>query len=257
MSRFANLEFEPENRLKKANQEEPVDDRRYFRLGEELHRQARFEEALRSYSRSLEYNPNLVEAWVGQVRMLIELGEHKEARMWADKALEVHRDHADLLSAKAVAFAREGERQKALEFSDAALIQKGNSAYVWMARGEVLMGGDGRGSEHCFEKAQAASHRDWFVHLGIGRILHYWGKLTLAILWVQRATEADPAQPFAWQVLGDCQAALDLPGQAEMSYIRALELDRANAAAQHGLTRLRNRGAYSRIREWFRSLFRG
>ena len=30
----------------------------------------------------------LTAAWTGQVRMLIELGEFREAKLWADKALE-------------------------------------------------------------------------------------------------------------------------------------------------------------------------
>jgi len=49
---------------------------------------ATFEPALRFYSKVLEYNPGTLAAWTAQVRMLIELGEFREAKLWANKALE-------------------------------------------------------------------------------------------------------------------------------------------------------------------------
>ena len=47
-----------------------------------------FELALRAFCKVLEFNPQNAAAWTGQVRMLIELGEYREAKLWADKALE-------------------------------------------------------------------------------------------------------------------------------------------------------------------------
>jgi Flp pilus assembly protein TadD len=44
--------------------------------------------------------------WTGQVRMLIELKEFHEAKLWADKALEKFPNEPELLAAKAVALAR-------------------------------------------------------------------------------------------------------------------------------------------------------
>src|SRR5207249_4777794 len=80
---------------------------------------------LRYWSRALEFDPNVQTGWVGQVRMLIELGELEEARLWADKGLDVHRDDAELLAANAIATARLGDAAKALGFCDLALKKKG------------------------------------------------------------------------------------------------------------------------------------
>jgi len=63
--------------------------------------QGDFEHALRAYARVLEYNSQNPAAWTGQVRMLIELGEFHEAKVWADKALERFAHEPELLAAKA------------------------------------------------------------------------------------------------------------------------------------------------------------
>jgi tetratricopeptide (TPR) repeat protein len=57
------------------------------------------EEALRFYSRAVELDRTMVSGWVGQVQMLIALAEYPEAELWARKALELFRNHADLLAA--------------------------------------------------------------------------------------------------------------------------------------------------------------
>ena len=39
--------------------------------------------ALQLYTRALGQNRAVIPAWVGQVQMLVELGEYHEARLWA------------------------------------------------------------------------------------------------------------------------------------------------------------------------------
>jgi hypothetical protein len=45
------------------------------------------------------------------VQMLVMLGEHREARLWADKALELFSNNGELLAAKAQACARLSDRR--------------------------------------------------------------------------------------------------------------------------------------------------
>ena len=75
-----------------------------------------------------------VPAWVGQVQMLVELGELHEADLWADKALELFRDNGELPSAKAVARARLGRAADALQCSDAGLRAPENAEPVYGGR---------------------------------------------------------------------------------------------------------------------------
>src|SRR6266542_2665285 len=101
MSRFDNLEFNeqsgdrPEGSLK--------DESSYLQDAHDAFRQGQFELALRAYAKVLEFNPDNAGAWSGQVRMLIELGEFEDAKVWADKALERFPQDPELLAAKAVA----------------------------------------------------------------------------------------------------------------------------------------------------------
>jgi len=258
MSRFANLEFEDG----KQRQDEMLppgevrDERHYLKLADENFRSARFRPALQYYSRALEYNVNVVDGWFGQVRMLIELGDYKEARLWADKALEIFRNHSSLLAAKAVAFAREGDGVKAQQFSDAALSQKGHNSYVWMARGEVLLATKQPNDEWCFSKARAfAPGKDWFLLLDIARSCYFYRSAAKALNYARQALELQGTSVFAWCVLADCQMALGLTSAAEQSYGQALSFDRSCQWASAELEKIRNRGVCTRLADAVRHFF--
>src|SRR4051812_3448061 len=115
MSRFVNLEFGGESEDRSTEQSSRTKDEAYY-SGEAraAFESGNFEPGLRLYSKVLEFNPNNTEAWTGQVRMLIELGEFREAKLWADKALERFPHEPELLAAKAVALGRSGDLQGAL-----------------------------------------------------------------------------------------------------------------------------------------------
>ena len=105
MSRFVNLEFGDEHEDHSRDQPAgPVKGEAHY-LAEAIaaFENGEFEPALRRYSKVLEFNPQNAAAWTGQVRMLIELGEPREAKLWADKALEKFPHEPELLAAKAVA----------------------------------------------------------------------------------------------------------------------------------------------------------
>ena len=258
MGRFSNLEFDGREPLR----EEPVasgeirDDQYYLRMADQEFRRARFEKALRFYSRSLEYNANVHAAWVGQVQMLLELGEYKEARLWADKALELHRDSGDILSAKVVACARTGDRQKAVEFSDAAIAQRGATPFVWLARGEALMASRQANDEYCLEKAAAESKQDWFMQVRIARVFYSHRQFAHAMAWVTKATKQEPAAPFVLHVLGDCQAALGFSSSARSSYRQALSLDPEFPLSRAGLDALDAQGLPSSLWRLLSGVFR-
>jgi tetratricopeptide (TPR) repeat protein len=259
MGRFSNLEFGDASRHREEDRvqaDTPRDEHFYLRLADEQYRAGWFEKALRHFSRVLEFNPNVVAAWFGQVQMLIELGEYKEARLWADKALEIFRDHPDLLSTKTVVCAREGDLARAIAFSDAALQQKGITPYVWLARGEALLAGFHENQDYCFLKADTETKDRWFTRLQIGRIFYYYGEYAKAMSWMQEALSLDVARPFLWAAMGDCQGALGLLTLAEKSYRQALSIDGECLWASKGLIRLRNRGVVSRAWTWLRDRFK-
>jgi len=140
MSRFVNLEFGGESEDQWQDGRSMVKDEAWYSAqAREAFQNGNFESGLRLYSKVLEFNPQSTAAWAGQVRMLIELGEFREAKLWADNALERFPHDPELLAAKAVALGRIGDLQGAMAFSDASIEERGDTPYVWLARGDVLL----------------------------------------------------------------------------------------------------------------------
>jgi Tfp pilus assembly protein PilF len=193
-----------------------------------------FEQALQSFTRTLELDRTFVPAWVGQVRMFIELGELRKACQWVEKALELFKNDADLLSVRAVLQTRRGETQEALASSDAALRAPGSGAYRWLARAEVMLSADPDQVAASFQRALEAPDADGFTHLWIARIHRRYRRYTDALIAARQATQALPQAPFAWYVRGLCERDLAIRAW-RASLERALQLDPTYALAQKAL----------------------
>src|SRR5437016_963502 len=227
MSRFVNLEFgdESEGRSRSAQPARTTDEALHFDAANAAFMNGEFEVALRRYSKVLEFNPNLTAAWTGEVRMLIELGEFREAKLWADKALEHFPHEPELLAAKAVALARSGDLQGALAFSDSSIEERGDSPYLWLARGDVLLARKEARADYCFEKALLLAPRDWFVAWLAARIRYFYQQFALAMKLLQQAVEWKADHFLLWLELGQCQQALGLVGAAKDSFGLARQLN--------------------------------
>ena len=257
MSRFINLEFEDgSNQEFQPGEKVPVKDEAYY-LAEAraAFENGQFEPGLRFYSKVLEYNPRNVTAWTGQVRMLIELGEFREAKLWADKALERFPSEPELLAAKAVALGRSGDLQGALVFSDAAIEERGDTPYVWLARGDVMLAREERRADYCFEKALLLAPRDWFVTWLAARIRLYYKEFVLALKLLQQAIEWNPGHFLLWLEMGQCQQAVGMLGPAKNSFLQAQQLNPQASEADLALVRLSQNGLWARVRGWWRQLF--
>jgi tetratricopeptide (TPR) repeat protein len=246
-NRFEHLEFDEQPERLDAQQQQQaqqqqagilgaaaMDRHAYYQRAVQTFQRGEFEKALRYFTRTLELDRSFVPAWVGQVQMLIELEELREADLWADKALELFKGNGDLLSARAVAKARKGKRADALSSSDAALRARGASAYRWLARGEVLLASAGSQADSCFERAMLEADADWFTGLWSARIYRRYGWHTNALVAARKATEAAPQAPFTWYVRGLCERDLAF-GAYAASLQRALELDATYIPARKAL----------------------
>jgi tetratricopeptide (TPR) repeat protein len=251
MPRFDNLELDPpadDARGTSARRADDTDDEgHWLRIADENRRQGHYDNALRYYSRALERDKALVSAWLGQVQMLIAMEEYPEAQLWSRKALELFRNHGDLLAAQAQALARLGERGQALAVCDAALKQDGQSAYRWMVRGELLVLERQDIDRHCFDKALLADP-DWLVPLEIAAIYMHHGVPAKALPRYRQALERAPDNPHIWYRKALCEQALDLRDSARKSLRRCLELSPSCVDAAHALAKMDNR------RSWFKSL---
>jgi tetratricopeptide (TPR) repeat protein len=187
--------------------------------------------------------------------MLIELGEFREAKLWADKALERFPNEPELLAAKAVALGRSGDLQGALAFSDASIEERGDTPYVWLARGDVMLARKEPRADYCFEKALLLAPRDWFVAWLAARIRFYYQQFVLALKLLQQAIEWNTGHFLLWLELGQCQQALDLIGPAKNSFLQAQQLNPHSSEANLALAQLSQKGLWAHARGWWRQLF--
>jgi len=256
MSRFGNLEFDGQHE-EDSQQQAPLakDEVFYWQQATAAFETGDYEQALRQYSKVLEFNPQNAAAWTAQVRMLIELGEFREARLWADKALERFKTNPELLAAKAVALGRGGDLQEALAFSDASIEERGDTAYVWLARGDVLLSRGERRAEYCFEKALTQAPKDWFVAWLAARIRLYHRQLVLALKLLQKAIEWNAGNFILWLELGRCQEALGMVSAATSSFTQARDLNYDCLEAQTACIRLSKAGLFARLSGWCRNRF--
>lgn len=228
-SRFSRLEFDdqdPQAELSAA----PVHgaaaptSQGYINQAVERRRWGQCEEALRLYTRCLKEDRTVIPAWVGQVQMLVELGEYDEARLWSDKALEAFRNNGEILAAKAQACARLKDFRAAYACSDAALHSPGSSAWRWQSRGEVLIAKGERLHVECFEKALSEADATWFDRVIVGAIYMFYGQSGRAVQYLRQAIELEPGHGYNWFMLGQCQAALGCTAAAREAFDHCIQL---------------------------------
>ena len=254
MSRFHNLEFGEQFEEPSEQQTTVKDEAYYLAEAQAAYESGRFEHGLRAYAKVLEFNPANVVAWSGQVRMLIELGEYREAKLWADKALETFPSDPELLAAKAVALARSGDLSGAMAFSDAAIEERGNSPYVWLARGDVLLARKEKRAASCFERAFALAPGQWFWPWLGSRIHFYYEQFAIALKLAQQAVELESLRAVAWLQLGRCQFALGLVGAANHSLAQTEQLDPTSKELARELAHIKSAGIGGRLRGWWRKI---
>ncbi len=255
MSRFNSLEFGNNFDEPSQFQSGIKDENFYMAEAKAAFESAQFEQALRAFAKVLEFNPKNAAAWTGQVRMLIELGESHEAKLWADKALEKFPNEPELLAAKAVALGRIGDLPAALAFSDASIEERGDTPYIWLARGDVLLARAEKRAEYCFQKAAVIAPGDWFVQWLASRIHSIYKKFSIALKYAQQALNINPGNAAVWVQTGQCQLALGLLVLAENSFTQARQLNPHCVEAAMGLNKISSVGVLSKLSSRFRQLF--
>lgn len=248
MDRFSQLEFDEQMPERKRSQGEPVRDANYF-YAEALRYwlAGDFELALRNYSRVLEQNNTVFDAWVGQVLMLIELGEYKEAVVWTDKALELFPEHPELLAVKAVACCRDAKLEKAIAYSDNSICKENITSRVWLARAEVLLNRKSSIAENCISKAiSIAGDMAPVVKLEAARLLRKKGGYSAAIVYLNEVVKVFPKSALTLYELGCCQSKLGL-SEAKATLEQSLRLRPDWDVAKSALAKCGKGGFFNKL----------
>jgi tetratricopeptide (TPR) repeat protein len=231
------------------------DEAFYWQAAEAAFQEADFEKALRLYAKVLEFNPQNAAAWTSQVRMLIELQEYQEAKVWADKALERFPHEPELLAAKAVALGRLGDFKNAMAFSDAAVMERGDTPYIWLARGDIFLACKEKRAQYCFDKAVAYAPASWVIQWLVSRIYYFYGQFVLALKYIKAALDREAERSVIWLQMGHCQVALGLTHYAWNSYDQALQLDPTCWEAKQAMEHMVHADVWTRLYARLKSLF--
>lgn len=249
--RFSKLEIGEAKPEKKNASVEITEEERgaeyYKHIARQCYEEGKYESSLKYYSRVLEFDRNCIEAWMEQVRCLIELDEFKEASIWCEKALERFVDNPELLAVKAVIHARMKDFSKARAYSDSSLEKESSSPYIWIARGDVFITSGGKNSEYCFDKAITENPKDWFIYFSIAKICMYYKKPALAIKYFVRALELNASSPFLYFQTGMCYETLGIYNNAAFCYEQALVLKSDYFEAKRALDSITNQGFFARL----------
>ena len=247
MARFERLEFdqEPEGGPGGAapleNAEESEEGHaRWMQKADDHRRRGLYENSLRFYSRALELDKTITAAWVGQIQMLVLLGEFTEAELWAKVARDVQGPRRPDGGPRPGPGSH-GRPVDAMELADAALREEGSSAYRWMVRGELLISNKDGVDRHCFDKAVVAEN-DWLVPLEIALIYLHHENPSNALVRARQSVEKAPQAFYAWLIQGQCEAALGFVKGAKSSFARCLELSPRHLEASRQLAGLDARG---------------
>jgi tetratricopeptide (TPR) repeat protein len=214
-----------------------------------------FERALALYSRALQYDNNIEEAWFGQIRCLVELRELHEAVMWSDRALERFPNSAPIFAARAAAESRLGRSTVAKGYSDAAFKARGVTPYNWVARGEVLIDGNETNARACFAKAIEMAPKDWTVRAWIGRAYFVRSCHHQALEYLRAAVRLEPERSGCWYWIGKCCESLGDSEEAKKAYYRAISSQPGFTAARQALDDLQQKGLMSRLFNRIKLLF--
>lgn len=248
MDRFSQLEFGDARHEPPREPGEAIRDVRYFLAeADRFWLAGDFEIALRHYCRALEQNNTQFQGWSGQIRMLIELEEYKEADVWADKAMDLFPDHPELLALKAVANKRNNRLKKAIGFSDNSIGQCDLTPRVWLARAEVFLDRKDAIVDGCLSKAITLATQDKdIIKLEAARLLRQKKSFHRAMGLLNEVITKLPKSALAWYELGCCQGHLGL-SQARHSLEEALRLRPHWHATKEALKRIDNRGFLGRL----------
>ena len=238
MGRFSKLEWESGDKSKKETLEEKetllsqapeeaeiYDYHYYIHKAGNFYYTGEFKNALRQYSRALQFDNSQRDPWIGQIQCLISLNQMKEADLWISRGLEVFPEDPLILSLRGVIYAYRGMIKRAIATSDYALTKKrAADPLIWIARGEILLMADNDNASHCFEKAlEMINKDDWENLMLIGLVFFRKKQYSQASKYFQNACLINISNFYLWYYLGLTYEKLGFAQKAIDAYQRSIE----------------------------------
>ena len=207
-----------------------------------------YEPALREYSAALRYRRDMEEAWSGQVRCMVLIGQMQQAVTWGRKGLDLLPTSTAMASALSYVLAHAEHGEAAMNLSD-QLFSQGSEHFsgmpwLWFDRGVCLLSmGQEESAVKCFENALRAGDgtADWLQRIGQEYLLAKSPTRALSVF--SKALEQRADRAFLWQLTGRAAEQLHLTDRAAEAFEHARRLDPTSATAARDSTRIHRQRA--------------
>jgi tetratricopeptide (TPR) repeat protein len=192
----------------------------------------RYEDALKTFDKALELNPNYAEAWANKGIVFGKLNRHEDALKTFDKALELKPDAADVWVNKGIVFGMLNHLEVALKTFDKALKLKPDDAGAWYNKGVALS----KLNRHedalkAFDKALELKPDDAKAWYNKGIVFGKLNRHEDALKAYDKTLELKPDDAKAWYNTGIVFGKLNRYEDALKACDKALELNPDDADA--------------------------
>ncbi|HWQ19957.1 MAG TPA: tetratricopeptide repeat protein [Methanotrichaceae archaeon] len=140
----------------KALKLDPNYVRAWVSRGVSLHGLADFNGSRQAFDRAIEVDPNYAMAWNDEAWLFYKYDMYQDAIDYSDRAISrLSQDLAATLDTKAMALAKLGRNEEALQYIDKSLELTPDDSIVWTHRGDILKAlGNQTGSEEAYARAK-------------------------------------------------------------------------------------------------------
>jgi tetratricopeptide (TPR) repeat protein len=232
-----------------ASYDEPLEvktDEAWYNLGIVLMNAGQFEQALASFDKVLEIEPDLFQVWFNRGIALGKLGRHAEALHCFDRVLEIQRDFHEAFYNRGVSLLYLGRHEEAITSYDKALEIQPDFCEAWNNRGVALNDLE-RHSEAIASYNKALSFKSDYHYAwnNWGNALLQIGQYSEALTRYDKALEFKPDFCDVWNNRGGALASLERLDEALTSFDTALKIqpNHHHAWYNQGIT-LKNLGRY-------------
>ena len=190
-----------------------------------LNLSGQFEEAIASYDRTLEDDPENVAAWINRGSALGELGRYEDAIVSYDRALEIRSDIADAWYNRGYALNQLSRYEDAITSYDRALEFRPDDSEVWNRRG-IALSLLARHDEaiSSFDRALEIEPNKSEAWTNRGITLNSLSQYEDALTSLERALDIEPNAPEAHYNQGNALDRLGRHEEAINSYNRTLAI---------------------------------
>ncbi len=167
--------------------------------GNHLFERGQYEEALASYDKAIEQNPNYPTGWFNRGLALCQLGQYEEAITSYDKAIEQNPDFYQAIFNRGIAYEKLGLLKDAVNSFNKAIVIQSDDYRVWNNRGVTSwrLGQDRDALKSFYEatKLQPDKPEPWN---NLGNTLSLLGRYEDAIFAYDKAIKLEPDDYCAW-----------------------------------------------------------